>query len=283
MKLFRFLLIIFIPFFSKAQDYQLFPTENAFWGVEFEWDGEDATEYYSFELVADTIIDNQTYKKLSQSLAIYRPFHINQWEHFNKIPIFFREEDKKIYFYDIFDLKEYLFYDFSVEVNDTFVYKLNDSLLVVKEFELYGRRGIRLKKLNNPYQGHFYTVDWIEGMGSLDGLQYPIGFAGGDAELSCFQHDDFSPLDCSDFNRNVSISDLKEEAITIYPNPVTSYFYCNSEYQIQLIEIFSIQGKLIQKLEPNDKYEIDNTLLNGIYIFKIYTDNEVLNKKILIN
>jgi Secretion system C-terminal sorting domain len=278
---------ILVPIFAfqsiilVSQEYFPFPNENAQWGIEFEWDGENATEYTNLEIIGDTNIQEKVYSILKQSHAIYRPYYLIDWEYFDKPSLFIREENKRIYYYDIFDLKEYVYYDFNLNVNDTFIFKNNDSLLVIKEIELYGRKGFRLKKLNNPYLGNYYTVDWLQGIGCLKGLIHPIGFSGGNTSLTCFRDGFFNPLDCSTFDQILYISEpTASKVCSIFPNPSNNILNVQADDKISKIKIRLLNGQIIKELDPySKKCEIDiSDIKNGIYFVQIISKG---NQKIL--
>jgi hypothetical protein len=75
-----------------------------------------------------------------------------------------------------------------------------------------------------------------------------------------------------------------ENKCDIYPNPARDEVFVKSNYQIKLVELFDVLGRL-QKREEFFENEIvlDLKHLNaGNYIIKVYTDKGVTQEKILV-
>ena len=73
-------------------------------------------------------------------------------------------------------------------------------------------------------------------------------------------------------NNNFSINDSK---IKVYPNPTSDFLFIdNFEKQIQKIEFFDLQGRLIKTINENkDKYQIDIfNLQSATYLVKLSTE-----------
>ncbi len=84
---------------------------------------------------------------------------------------------------------------------------------------------------------------------------------------------------------NVGINNRKTEtAITLFPNPAHGTVYLNSEIKLKKIEIFNLQGKILQtKNIEGNKTEIDiSSLSGGLYIVKISTQVGVTTKKLIV-
>ena len=78
----------------------------------------------------------------------------------------------------------------------------------------------------------------------------------------------------------VNDSNLIERHMSLYPNPVTSYFEIKSNAILSNIEIYSIEGQIIKKLKTQNRYDISD-LSSGIYFVKIQTNNSNITKKIV--
>ncbi|MXV39261.1 T9SS type A sorting domain-containing protein [Flavobacteriaceae bacterium Ap0902] len=88
-------------------------------------------------------------------------------------------------------------------------------------------------------------------------------------------------------NRNLSVQEIQNNKITIYPNPVVDKIVLSNfdSFENLKIEIFDLQGKLILKREENSgKREFDlSGLKSGVYIITVLnTANEKLISKKLI-
>jgi hypothetical protein len=74
-------------------------------------------------------------------------------------------------------------------------------------------------------------------------------------------------------NNNFSLNNL----VKVYPNPTDDFLFIdNIENQIQKIELFDLQGRLIKTIiENKDKYEIDiSNLLSTTYLVKLSTETK---------
>jgi len=85
------------------------------------------------------------------------------------------------------------------------------------------------------------------------------------------------------FLRNVPEVGINEPIqninIQIYPNPVLTELFINSDSQIEKVEIYSITGALL-KICNNFKEKISvSALARGIYFLKVYTDKGVMVSK----
>lgn len=77
-----------------------------------------------------------------------------------------------------------------------------------------------------------------------------------------------------------------ESSINVFPNPSNGTFNVNSDTPIDLIEIYSLDGKLIQTLKTDNEnlspIKINN-LTNGTYLLKIIQSEKYSLKKIIVN
>ena len=75
-------------------------------------------------------------------------------------------------------------------------------------------------------------------------------------------------------------------AFKVYPNPVSETFTVklNNTYKSVQIEILSVTGKLIQKINSNNStiQNIDaSNLSSGIYLVRVNADNNFSIKKVI--
>ena len=84
----------------------------------------------------------------------------------------------------------------------------------------------------------------------------------------------------------VSIQELSTGNIELYPNPATDNLFVKSKSQnIQLISIYSLDGKMVKEIILNQKsysFGISN-LAKGYYLIMIKTESGSSTKKLLIN
>jgi len=85
-------------------------------------------------------------------------------------------------------------------------------------------------------------------------------------------------------NQNLSVNQqLKENLITFYPNPTTGIVTISNEDNgtIDKIEILDILGKTIATKTGNPSQVDISNLVKGIYVFKIYSGENISIKKII--
>lgn len=85
----------------------------------------------------------------------------------------------------------------------------------------------------------------------------------------------------------LSIEDsLIQNSISIYPNPTSGKVYLNGngEFDINSVEIFDLNGRNLRSYqELNDRdFLVLQDIKSGVYLLRMYSDNDVLTKKIII-
>ncbi|MFW5778256.1 MAG: T9SS type A sorting domain-containing protein, partial [Bacteroidota bacterium] len=78
-----------------------------------------------------------------------------------------------------------------------------------------------------------------------------------------------------------SISDISQDQLTVYPNPVRSGQMILLGTQVKQVEVFDVTGKLIQSLENTSSVET-NTMDRGVYFMRIKTENDTIQINQLI-
>lgn len=89
-----------------------------------------------------------------------------------------------------------------------------------------------------------------------------------------------------DFTTGISLTEILEEVL--YPNPVKDFLFINNEAQlVNKIEIYSIIGSLIEKVEVEDRKTVKLAVGDyeeGSYIVRVYdNDNNAYTRKIVID
>ena len=81
-----------------------------------------------------------------------------------------------------------------------------------------------------------------------------------------------------------TISNFKNQAITIYPNPTNGTLMFESSIKLENIEIFDMLGNLVYISRFKSEIDISNLSI-GIYLLKLYyKENEsVIVQKIMLN
>jgi len=256
------ILLLFLSNLALCQEYKpLLDTFNQ-WSVRYCFSGCSTDIYYTN---GDTIVDAMNYKVLDGYHYISRGFLL-------------REDvtEKKVYLKTILPsgIRDYLLYDFSLEVGDSIDIK-NPASPFIEDAGYYKVDAITLLPLvdSNLYR-HFYlspttsntisTNDaiWVEGVGSLSLINAP----GGDPDINsagrvaCMFKDGVSFYadldiieDCEDI-----ILDIPLFQTTINNSKIINALVVN-EFSVINIEpfialaIYNLNGQLLQQINLNNQ------------------------------
>jgi len=88
-----------------------------------------------------------------------------------------------------------------------------------------------------------------------------------------------------EFVSSLSVADLKNNTISIYPNPVSDQFQINfnNQQKILNLKILDVNGRIVKRIKSNlsrNTYQLSN-LKAGIYFLLLETDKGRLEKKII--
>jgi Zn-dependent metalloprotease/chitodextrinase len=82
-------------------------------------------------------------------------------------------------------------------------------------------------------------------------------------------------------NQSSDLDEIESE-VSVYPNPFRERLYVDSEENIDRVNLYSIEGKLIMSQTEFDDFGMDvSNLKNGIYIMEIFTDGETHHQKLI--
>jgi hypothetical protein len=79
----------------------------------------------------------------------------------------------------------------------------------------------------------------------------------------------------------VSDEDLLDTQILIYPNPATEFINIRSTLNIHKLELYTILGKKVLTTMETKPINIGH-ISSGIYLLRVFSENGVLSKKVLI-
>ena len=164
---------------SFAQKNYPFPDSNAVWSYSiahhyYPPTGYDVDTYFYALFDQDTIINTQKYYKLYQNMS-FSDSTIKISSHYTEYVGALRKVDsiKKVYFIPKNSIKEYLIYDFNININDTFniqTYKGNTKVFCRKIDSVLIQNQYRKIYTIHFYYSMGFETDWIEGIGSTKDL-----------------------------------------------------------------------------------------------------------------
>ena len=293
---------------TQAQEYSYIPMVKS--GVQI-WTNDYTTcsENYLFRRFAltdeDTLIENETYKKLYFFTdSVFNPITAQCIGGL-------RENSQRQVFYKGIQLEgecigSGLICDFSLSIGDTFYVELTNKIYKIisidtVNIENINRREYSIALLVPNMDTSFYEIPirnkWIEGIGSSNGLLFDIWFAG----TTCFtggvnrcyeyngelQYNDYlyGIEDC--YTPLLGLNNIKtnDNDVLIYPNPASKELTIESYDKIKTIEILNPLGQRVYQRKVNVKTKsIDiNSLSKGIYIIGVNTDKGYIKKKLIKN
>jgi len=275
----RLQFILLLLFFSNAFSQQLVE-KNKTWSIaEF---GTGSIPYklehcYTIKTGLDTIINDKTYLNLlisNDSLLI-------NWSGFNRC---LRQEDKKVFCYNIQLKEEYLLYDFGLSKNDSFnVYRIGIYINVDSLKDIDAKKHFYLSY-------HSSQTEWIENVGCLDGLLSNSGnidLVGSYSTLLCCKSGDKIIYQNPEYNScylftTAPTLETKEKLIMLFD-------VGNSLLKIQTTNmrkgdfyLFSIDGRKLLKEKISRSEMMICTPLTGIMFYRFETEKgEVQTGKVV--
>jgi len=79
-----------------------------------------------------------------------------------------------------------------------------------------------------------------------------------------------------------SVDDVFSNKFRVYPNPAKDLVRIQTEEVIDKVEVYSVIGKKVQQQSKTNQISTQN-LQSGLYLLKIYADNKVVTKKLVVN
>jgi len=78
------------------------------------------------------------------------------------------------------------------------------------------------------------------------------------------------------------INDISSQNIIVYPIPANDKIFIKSDIGISKVEIYSVDGQLMQLREANDVKTVDvSALIKGAYIVRLFSDSGISTKMII--
>lgn len=205
-----------------------------------------------------------------------------------------RQENKRIYMLSINSQNDFLLYDFNVKKGDTIHSTAQGGYISrlpivtdVDTVQLYNGEHRKRIKINSD--------TWIEGIGSINGFDYPkrdfvtcdcnssfelISFARENA-LTFYNSELCAGFDCcQEIKDDIKNIQEQKKLFDIYPNPTKEIITIKFASYIEnsKFELFDLQGKIVynEKINESNNSIHLNQLSNGIYFYRISTDGKSL-------
>ena len=287
---------------NSRQSYSPFIDNGKHWNVMHEGYGEKRTiEYYIS--TQDTTINDTVYRKVLVN---------DQYNYYpSGIAGFIREDtaERRVYFRPYYaewhPIHDGLLYDFSIDVGDTVdvyglyycqTYSNAYKVVSISTIELLNGEQRTLWDLH-PVEENVQKLDqWIEGVGSINGVLFPGCYEMATIslylELLCYYEDDvklyMSARDTCFVNWTSGVQTNMQHDIQPYPNPVSNFLYlatvCESE-RFNAYEIYNLSGlKVAEGRFFDHSYTIPVDILrSGMYLLRIKNESNAHNFKFIKN
>ena len=288
MKHFITLILILLTFqYGQSQDYKPFNFDYGEWYCKYSpnggmFGGGNHETYYAIDSIkfysnGDTTINEVAFKKLmysgyTSSQIVERTYVSGYYGAIRNDTL-----NKQVYFIS----KDYnsnyegtgdLLYDFDLKIGDSIqISCMLDEKDTISQIDSVIYCNEYYKRYNTP-TGYYI----IEGIGSKNGL-LPVNCMTNFGWLFCYK-EKANEL-CNDCGFITSINSFSLDELKIFPNPTTNRVRIDSDLNIQYIQIFDINGILLERI--NSDFENIELRKKGVYLVQIHTDNRVITRKLI--
>lgn len=204
--------------------------------------------------------------------------------------------------------KEYLLYDYSLSIGDSVVVGWNSwnneetkdtAIFVLNRIDTVNQFGENRRRFHMEFaesnQSFTGSLKWVEGIGSEVHPFYPFALLDEelmhDYTLLCFDSAGTQFYQSPFWNTcDTNYTPVEEmglaNSILISPNPFQTQLTIDSPNEkILQIKVYSITGKLVKDIAPANNQAVILTLNQdipqGIYLVQIFTENKMVQRKIM--
>ena len=85
------------------------------------------------------------------------------------------------------------------------------------------------------------------------------------------------------WDQELSVTGFDENQIRVYPNPTTNTITIKGLDVQADLQVFSVEGKLLNSLKYNPETTINLNLPSGIYLLTISSEDKQITKKLVVN
>jgi hypothetical protein len=296
----NFILILMTIYSFPAFCQVSFPDSNAIWNINIVNSSGAHKNEMLYGLKGDTLINDTLYNKM----FILSDTTLNS-ENLKEYLGGFRQDGSKVWFRPKYEkVKEFLLYDFGMQVGDTIWY--NSSLYINTEgghnFVVDSKFNVvqDINSENNVTRFILYCDynrqdEYISGIGSIYGpfgsiIQIPL--SGNSYHLACFkqnttvQYQDNLICDkcfCTGLT-NTPENKCKVDWVKLYPDHAHNSFSIGIDkpYSKIEIEIFDERGRIIYNEKSLKNPIIINSPYFNFYLLKLTIDDEMIIEKVIL-
>ena len=82
------------------------------------------------------------------------------------------------------------------------------------------------------------------------------------------------------WDQSLSIEDNNKSKVSVYPNPTNGRLYISGLNNVERLEVFSIEGKLLKRFTTVNEY-VDLDIASGLYMVKLTDNGRTIIKKVI--
>ncbi|WP_323788784.1 endonuclease [Psychroserpens sp.] len=86
-----------------------------------------------------------------------------------------------------------------------------------------------------------------------------------------------------DWDQGLSVSEFDISRIQVFPNPTSNRIFIKGLHSDTIMDVLSIEGRMIKTFILQNDTSIDLELSSGVYVLKLYSNDKQVVKKIIIN
>lgn len=272
--------------FEKTTSTKTYLTDGDSWSETHMLSGYSGMRFstWNYTIKGDTLFNSYRYKRLfvSQDSA-YNPsiaFNVR----------FLREENGRWFYVDRFSLKEEMLYDFNLQKGDSMYSTQYGTWLRVIDVDSVLINGKFHKRLRID-KSDVSPDDWIEGLGSVQGLFYELwsSFDAG-STLLCFHSNGeliyFNPMyNSCGYSTGIDYSKIAAPLIVKTIDSSQGGFEIQCRDYIDELTVTDIRGVIVSQLHPsgNSATVSSKSFPKGVYVLRVKTEKGVLTRKIVRN
>ena len=196
------------------------------------------------------------------------------------------DDPERMKLFDIYSAMLRLRDQFPVFTSGTETLDLDGELKTIQlaledhHITLIGNFGMTGQTITAPFQ---HTGTWND---FFTGENYTVSATSMPITLQAGEYHLYSDQELPAFKSlatNISERFSENTELLVYPNPTEQFIHVKSNDDISLIYIYSVEGKLIQQLEPNMRdVSVDlSSVKNGIYLMQVKTSKDIHTQKFI--
>jgi hypothetical protein len=274
----------------SAQVYHPMPTDGATWTVVEYGYGTlpPETGVWHFGAMGDTLIDGQTYTRLYCNCGTLGM--VNPEAGFNAATAIYygayrEDSSKKVWFRDATATTDRLYFDFALDLGDTFCFPMQPCGISCFEVTLVDQVQVGSDMRRQIHFAHNGQEEvWIEGIGSItDQWTGEWCFSGNIGwQLNCFSEENVVVYGPCDFPTSVVDPHGPDDHLEVFPNPSKGSFRVMTPHATNFqFALFDMMGRPVMTGNGSSGNMLTMDVPSGIYLLRVQTPDGVYAHRII--